>query len=332
MRGAAARLRTVVVVGLLGAATGGGACSGGSAPADDGTLRVALMVQDGYVVRSVHYDVDSSSGAVIKRGDVGLAGGAAGTVFQLELPPADGDTILVTATSTSGAALKATSKPFNVLPRRTTVVSVTLPGMSTDAGAPPGKIEVTGTILATTGAPVIAFLAVSPVDVAAGSLIEVSVTALESEVGDGLSYAWTAAPDGLFAAASSPSTTYGSSTPGTKVLTITVSDHQTPALTTSASVVVTISPIGSGVGVGGMSGTAIVPGAGGLAVTGSSSIGAAARSSRLTGSSRRRRDLPSPSNVETGNVLVPGYRVTRERGLRMSVLYKEQSYVTRDRS
>ena len=244
MGGAAARLRTLFVAGLL--VVGGGGCSGGAAPADDGLLRVVLVVQEGYLVRSVHDEVDSSSGAVIERADVGLPGGAAGTLFQLELPPGDGDTILVTATSTSGVALSGTSKPFDIKPRWTTVVTVALPGASADAGAPPGKIEVTGTIVPGAGAPVIDFLAVSPLDVAVGSPITVSVTASDPEVGDSLSYAWTAAPDGLFAAVSSPSTTYSSSTTGTKVLTITVSDHQTPALTISSSVVVTISSIDGG--------------------------------------------------------------------------------------
>jgi hypothetical protein len=147
MRGAAARLRMLVAAGLLCAALSAGACSGEPPTAEDGLLRVALVVQDAYVVRAVHYDVHSSSGAVIKRGDVGLPGAAAGTSFQFPLPPGDGDMILVTATSTSGVALRGTSKPFDIRPRWTTVVTVTLPGLSADAGVPPGTIDVHGTIV-----------------------------------------------------------------------------------------------------------------------------------------------------------------------------------------
>jgi hypothetical protein len=241
MKGVAAPLRTVVAAGLLGVATIGGACSEGATPPDGGLLRVALVVQEGYVVRALHYEVDSSSGATIKHGDVALPGAAGGTSFQLALPPGDGDTILVTAVSTSGVALRGTSKPFDIKPRWTTIVTVTLPGASTDAGVPPGKVDVNGTIAAVGLAPSIDFLLVSPLAVLAGGAIEVSATASDPELGDGLAYAWTGAPDGLFASASSPSTTYRSSTIGTKVLTITVSDRQTPALTASVSVDVTIS-------------------------------------------------------------------------------------------
>ena len=147
MRGAAARLRMLVATGLLCAVTSGGACSGEPPPADDGLLRVVLVVQDGYVVRSVHHDVDSSNGAGIKHGDVGLPGAATVTSFQLLLPPDEGDTILVTATSTSGVALRGTSKPFDITPRWTTVVTVSLPGGSADAGVPPGNVDVRGTIV-----------------------------------------------------------------------------------------------------------------------------------------------------------------------------------------
>ena len=241
MKGVAARLRTFVAAGLLGVATIGGACSGGATPPDDGLLRVVLVVQEGYVVRSVRYEVDSSSGAVIKRGDVGLPGAADGTSFQIALPPGDGETIVVTAASTSGVALRGTSTPFDIKPRWTTIVTVTLPGTSADAGAPPGKVDVNGTISAAARAPSIDFLMVSPLEVAAGSAIEVSVTASAPEAGDSLAYAWTAVPDGLFASASSPSTTYRNSTSGTKVLTITVSDRQIPAPIASVSVAVTIS-------------------------------------------------------------------------------------------
>ena len=241
MKGVAARLRTFVAAGLLGVATIGGACSGGATPPDDGLLRVVLVVQEGYVVRSVRYEADSSSGTVIKRGEVGLPGAATGTSFQIALPPGEGDTILVTAVSTSGVPLRGTSKPFDIKPRWTTIVTVTLPGTSADAGAPPGKVDVNGTIAADARAPSIDFLLVSPLEVAADSAIDVSVTASDPEAGDSLAYAWTAVPDGLFASAFAPSTTYRSSTTGTKVLTITVSDRQVLALTASVSVAVTIS-------------------------------------------------------------------------------------------
>ena len=146
MRGVAGRLRTLVAAGILGVATATGACSGGSLPDGDGELRVVLVVEDGYVVRSLRHQVDSATGALIERGDVALPGVTLGTLFQLALPPGSGDTILVTATSTSGVVLKGRSDPFDIEPRRATVVSVTLPGTSADAGAPPGNVQVTGTI------------------------------------------------------------------------------------------------------------------------------------------------------------------------------------------
>ena len=186
MRGLAARLRAMLATGLLCVATSGGACSGGTVAADDGLLRAVLeVVQEGvrdqigplrgrFLDRSRHQAREHRPARRCSR-DV---------VPGWRSPPGDGDTIsLITATSTSGVALKGTSRPFDIRPRWTTVVTVNLPGASVDAGMPSGTIDVRGTIVPVAlEAPSIAFLMVSPLEVAVGSPIEVAVTASDPEV------------------------------------------------------------------------------------------------------------------------------------------------------
>jgi hypothetical protein len=246
-RGATAWLLVLAAVSTLSAWPLAGACANEGAPKDDGWLRLIVAASGGTAVDEVRYEVASSTGILLRSGTVRLAGTGAATSFQLALPPGEGDTVVLTATSATGVPLSGATGPFNIVSRRTTVVSVTLAVVG-DGGGAPGELEVNGTIVPLARPPVIAFLTVSPLEVAAGTPIQVSVSASDPAGSDTLSYAWTATPDGLFASASWESTSYTSATEGKKVLTITVGSQRSPVLTASASVSVTIGATENGDG------------------------------------------------------------------------------------
>ena len=256
------RVRNLLALTALSAALGLGACSKSNEPANDlGGLKVALAVQGGFTVNSVSYTVNASpGGAVVKSGTIDVSGPGANVSFALELPPGS-DTITLTATSTSGVTFTGTSPAFTVVSGQTVGVSVTLTNTVTDAGTPPGQIDVTGTIVPGDHPPQITFVIVSPLQIAVGGTVDVSVSATDSDVGDVLSYAWTATPDGSFASATSATTTYSASAVGTHTIVVTVSDNHSPtALTASVSVPVQVISV---TGTGGSTGAAGAPATGG---------------------------------------------------------------------
>ena len=227
---------------------------------------MALAVQGGYTVNAVSYTVNASpGGAVVKSGTIDVSGAGANISFALELPPGT-DTITLTATSTTGITFTGTSPAFTVVSGQTVGVNVTLTNTIADAGTPPGQVDVNGTIVPGDHPPLITFVVVSPLQIAVGGTVNVSVSATDPDVGDVLSYAWTATPDGSFASATSATTTYSSSTVGTKTLKITVSDNHAPtALTASVSVAVNVISV---TGTGGTTGAAGAPATGGTTGTG----------------------------------------------------------------
>jgi hypothetical protein len=267
------RVRALLALTALSAAVGMGACSKSSEPNNDlGSLKVALAVQGGFTVNSVAYAVNASpGGAVVKSGTIDVSGVGANVSFALELPPGT-DTITLTATSTSGVTFTGTSPVFTVVSGQTVGVSVTLTNTVTDSGTAPGQIDVTGTIVPGDHPPQITFVVVSPLQIAVGGTVNVSVTATDPDVGDVLSYAWTATPDGSFASATSATTTYSSSTVGTHTVIITVSDNHSPtALTASVSVpvqVISVTGAGGSTGVAGAPATGGTTGAAGALATG----------------------------------------------------------------
>ena len=267
------KVRNFLALTALSAAVGLGACSKSGEPTNDvGGLKVALAVQGGYTVNSVSYTVNASpGGAVVKSGTIDVSGAGANISFALELPPGT-DTITLTATSTTGVTFTGTSPAFTVVSGQTVGVSVTLTNTVADAGTAPGQVDVNGTIVPGDHPPQIAFVVVSPLQIAVGGTINVSVTATDPDVGDVLSYAWTATPDGAFASATSDTTTFSSSTVGTKTLKITVSDNHAPtALTASVSVavnVISVAGTGGSTGAAGAPATGGTTGTGGIAATG----------------------------------------------------------------
>ena len=261
------KVRNLLALTALSAAVGLGACSKSSEPTNDvGGLKVALAVQGGYTVNAVSYTVNASpGGAVVKSGTIDVSGAGANISFALELPPGT-DTITLTATSTSGVTFTGTSPAFTVVSGQTAGVSVTLTNTVADAGTAPGQVDVNGTIVPGDHPPQITFVVVSPLQIAVGGTVNVSVSATDPDVGDALSYAWTATPDGTFASAASDTTTFSSSTVGTKTLKITVSDNHSPtALTASVSVAVNVISV---TGTGGSTGAAGAPATGGTTGTG----------------------------------------------------------------
>ncbi len=269
------RVKNLLALTALSAAVGLGACSKSSEPANNsglGGLQVALAVQGGYTVNTVSYTVNASpGGAVVKSGTIDVSGAGANISFALELAPGT-DTITLTATSTTGVTFTGTSPAFTVVSGQTVGVNVTLTNSIADAGTPPGQIDVNGTIVPGDHQPLITFVVVSPLQIAVGGTINVSVSATDSEVGDVLSYAWTATPDGSFAAATSATTTFSSSTVGTHTIQITVGDNHAPtALTASVSVpvnVISVTGTGGTTGAAGAPATGGTPGTGGAPATG----------------------------------------------------------------
>ncbi|MES1207010.1 MAG: hypothetical protein ABUS79_13820, partial [Pseudomonadota bacterium] len=234
MTHATTRKAALIAAGILIAGALAASCSRGGGPvasSDVGTVKLALVTPGGFTINSVNYQLLTSTSAVLSSGTINVSNPGATVSFDLVVPPGSGYTVHLSAVSTSGRTFSGTSLPFNVVSGQTTLVSVTLTDAATP-GVTPGTVIVNGTIVPGDTAPTITSVVVAPAQTAVGGPISVSVTASDPDIGDTLTYAWTATA-GSFANPTAQSTTYTSNVAGTQTLTITVSDNHSPTAITT---------------------------------------------------------------------------------------------------
>jgi hypothetical protein len=203
-------------------------CVGEKAPEGDlGQMRLALTLPDGESVSNVSWKVFSSSNAVVASGSLNTSGSRT-ISFISSMAPGMGDTVEMTAMTSTGVSCMGTSSAFNVVAGQSVPVSVNLQCDVTpsDAGAL-GSVVVSGAIVPGDHCPTLSSYFISPQQTMGSAPIDVTVMGGDSDQGDMLTYAWTAS-SGTFANAAAATTQYTCGATGMQTLTVAITDDHAP--------------------------------------------------------------------------------------------------------
>jgi len=203
-------------------------CAGDKTPdADLGQVRFALMLPDGESVSSVSWKLLSAANAVVASGSLNTSGSRT-ISFISSMPPGMGDTVQMTAMTSTGVSCMGTSSSFNVVSGQSVPVSVNLQcDVTPSDGGALGNVVVSGAIVPGDHCPTLASEFISPQQTVGTSPIDVTVTGADSDMGDTLTYAWTAS-SGTFADAAAATTQYTCGATGMQTLTVAITDNHTP--------------------------------------------------------------------------------------------------------
>jgi hypothetical protein len=225
-----AKLTALAAVALLSGAVAM-SCSKTTNPTDVGTAKLALLI-DGATVNSVSYTVLSGATppTTLLTGTINVSDPNATLSLDVSLPPGTGDTVALTATTSTGLPCTGTSAPFSVVAGQTTNVALTLVCGGGGQSGTTGTVGITATIVQGDNCPSIVSSSASPAQTSVGGSISVSALATDPDTSltppDVLTYAWS--PAANFTSPTSASTTYNCTTDGVQTLTLTVNDNHTP--------------------------------------------------------------------------------------------------------
>jgi cysteine-rich repeat protein len=225
---------------LLGGALAGVNCSKGpNSGTGDGLVRLALT-SAGLTVTSVQYQIVHSDGSAFAPPIAGMINtsdkNSTASVLQ-SVPASTGDIAKMQATATDGLGnmLSCTgqSMGFTVIAGQQVGVTVNLICGGSQVATGSGSAIVNGTVIAGDNCPVLQTWMAAPLQTSAPTgTINLSGMATDADMGETLTFAWTATA-GSFAPASTPgvasgtasSTVYTCTTVGMQTLTLTVTDN-----------------------------------------------------------------------------------------------------------
>jgi hypothetical protein len=237
-----ARLSGLLAAGALCTGVLAANCSKNTDHSDVGTMKLALTLPSGATVNSVHWEIDSSTGAVLRSGTINTSDKNATPSVDTSCPAGTGDRVTLTATTSDGTSCTGTSAPFNVVAGASVGVNVTLlcgGGVPTQNN---GSVIVNGTIIEGDNCPLLTSWVASPLQTSVGGAIDVAATAVDADVRDMLTYSWSA-PTGTFANPMAATTQFICGAGGPVTLTVVVSDNHSPTpCTTSMTFPVTCVP------------------------------------------------------------------------------------------
>jgi hypothetical protein len=211
---------------LLAAAVGCQSTENGSG--DQGQLTLALSLPGSVTIDAVNWQVLSSTSAVLASGTIDTSHAGAAASLSVGVAAGTGDTVKMSAMTSTGATCMGTSAPFNVSAGMTVPIGVTLNCSATMTGGGLGSVVVTGTVVEGDNCPTLVSWMLSPQQTAAnGGTIDVAATANDADMGETLTYAWTAT-GGTFTSPAMASTQYTCGSAGMNTLTLTVTDNHTP--------------------------------------------------------------------------------------------------------
>jgi hypothetical protein len=222
-------LRSAAAAALLGIALAVG-CERPPISAEIETVEIALSLAGGAAVGGVSWTIVSSAGMVLASGNV-MSGPGSSASFGVGLPPAAGDLLAMTATTSGGATCTGTSAPFDVIAGGVVSVSVTLlcGALAGDAGS----MVVTRSRVPGDGCPAVASWLIAPLEASSAGGpggVSLSVSASDPDgpdAGDPLTYSWTAT-SGSFADRAAPSTEFLCGASGTQTISLSISDSHAP--------------------------------------------------------------------------------------------------------
>lgn len=215
---------------IAGAAMGLAACDNQASVFlhPQGHVAIALVIPGGGTISSVSWAVKSSAQQVLASGTTNTSRAGASVSVAVGVPPGTGDVVAMNATTNAGVPCSGSSAPFDVTANHTSPVNVVLNCSPTVADGGLGSVVITGTVVSGDNCPTLAAWAISPQTAAAsGGQIDVTATAADADMGDALTYAWSAAT-GSFASPAATATTYSCADAGTETLHLSVSDNHAP--------------------------------------------------------------------------------------------------------
>ncbi len=306
MRRNSAKFTALAACALIGGAVLGLNCSKSSNPNTSGDVKLAVVLPSGATISSVTYAVKNSSSATI-------AGPGTFTVtdpnatISLDIvvpvtPTGDaGDTVTLSAMTSTGQSCTGTSAPFPVVAGTNTPVMMTLTCGTATASGPTGNVGITTTLVEGDHCPNILSAVIGPDQTSVGGTASVAATASDADASETLSFVWTPSANisGQVNTATSSSLTYTCTASGIQTLVLTVSDNHSPTVcTTTASLTincVNVATCGNGMVEAGEqcdppNGTTcsstcqtIVPGTGGTGVAGAPGTGGATGGTGVAG-------------------------------------------------
>ena len=220
------KLTAIAAVALLGGATALN-CSKASSPSAIGDVKLAFALPDGLTIKQVSYQVHSSSNTTLLQGTIDTSDKNATVSLDLALPPSNGDTISLTATTTTGVSCTGTSTAFNIVAGASTTVSMGLACGGGSQSNAPGVVIVNANVTEGDNCPSITSSSVAPAQTSVGGSIAVAATGVDPDATDTVTYSWgpTAAN---FASPTAASTTFTCTVAGTQNITLTISDGRLP--------------------------------------------------------------------------------------------------------
>jgi hypothetical protein len=203
-----------------------------SGPEHKGQIMLALATPAGTNVSSFSWQVTSSTNQVLSSGTSGGVVPGVDPSVILGLPASVGDRVSMDVTTSAGVHCTGISNPFDVVAGQTNSVNVNVNCDSARMDGGAGSVVVTGVLVAGDNCPSVGGWTLSPQSAAAnGGTIAVSVTALDADPGDTLTYAWSATA-GTFLGASQATTTYTCAAAGDQTLSVVISDSHMPSACT----------------------------------------------------------------------------------------------------
>ena len=239
MRRNSLKLTAFAAVALVGGAAGMN-CSKSSNP-NSGDVKLAVVLPSGSSITLVNYRILSSTNAQLAGGSFDVSDPNATVSLDIVVPVTPtgnpGDTVNLTATTSTGVSCSGTSAPFPVLPGSNPAVTMT---MTCGAGTPSGQtgnIGVTATLVEGDNCPSITSAVVGPAETSVNASVMVIATASDPDASETLTYAW--APAANFTTPGSSGSSYKCLASGVQTITLTVTDSHTPiACSTQATLTV----------------------------------------------------------------------------------------------
>jgi hypothetical protein len=202
-------------------------CVGQIGGGEVGQVQLALTLPDSTTIDSVAWKVLSSTNTVMASGTLNTSGTRMAS-FISSLAASTGDTVNMTATTSGGVACAGTSTAFDVVAGQATMVNVNITCDGSGGGTGNlGSIEVSATVVPGDQCPTLTGWFITPQSTTGSNPIDVSVTASDADVGDTVTFAWTAT-SGTFASATSAMTQYTCAGLGSQTLSVAISDNHMP--------------------------------------------------------------------------------------------------------
>ncbi len=188
-----------------------------------GSIGMALSLPGGEILSTANWIITGPNGAatVVQQGSVNLQNSQKLSFTVGGILAGSNYSVAVTSTSVDGTASCSGSATFSVTAATTTNVTVLMQCVSTAPDA--GSAAINGQLYSCATA---SGVSVSPSATTVGRSVALAATAVAPNL-SGVAYAWSA-PSGSFSSASTATTSFTCTTPGTVPVTVTVSDGTVP--------------------------------------------------------------------------------------------------------